>query len=125
MAPPSVRILRRSPASGGVTESGERVAALRCGLDSSNWTDASGWSDATEDAKQRKDTQIARRERCKTLTGADVSDRAPPPFGVAKAHVITLSRTMDSSLTFNPCSLEKWSSEVFDCVNVKFGVFPK
>lgn len=63
----------------------ERVAALRCGLDNTNWTDASGWPEATEDAKKIKAAQVARRERCKTLTGADVSDQDPPPFDVAKA----------------------------------------
>ena len=63
----------------------ERVAALRCGLDSSNWIDASEWPDTTDDQKQRKQEQIARRERCKNLTGADVTDRVPPPFDVLKA----------------------------------------
>ena len=62
------------------------VAALRCGLDSSNWTDASEWSETTEDAKRRKRVQIARRERCKILTGADVTDREAPPFDVLKAN---------------------------------------
>ena len=70
----------------GTKALGERVAALRCGLDSTNWTDAITWSDATEDAKRHKEAQIGRRERCKTLTGADVTDRAPPPFDVVKAH---------------------------------------
>lgn len=64
----------------------EHVATLRCGLDSTNWTDASRWSDATGDAEKRKAAQIARRERCKSLTGADVTDSAPPPFDVATAH---------------------------------------
>ena len=64
----------------------ERVAALRCGLDSTNWVDASGWSEATEDAKRRKEAQITRRGRCKQLVGVEVSDSAPPPFDLAKAH---------------------------------------
>lgn len=62
------------------------VAALRCGLDSSNWTDATGWSEASEDVKRRKTEQIGRRERCKKLMGVEVSDRAPPPFDLMKAH---------------------------------------
>jgi CHAT domain-containing protein len=64
----------------------ERVSAFRCGLDSTNWTDASKWPEASEDAKRAKDEQVARRERCKALTGTNVSDRAPPPFDVAKSH---------------------------------------
>lgn len=70
----------------GTKALGERVAALRCGLDSTNWTDASGWSEATEVARRRKEAQIAHRERCMTLTGADVTDEAAPPFDVAKAN---------------------------------------
>jgi CHAT domain-containing protein/Tfp pilus assembly protein PilF len=70
----------------GTKALGERVAALRCGLDSSNWTDASTWPDAKEDAKRRKETQITRRERCKTLTGSEVADGEPLPFDIAKAN---------------------------------------
>ena len=64
----------------------ERVAALRCGLDSSNWIDASKWPDTQEDARRRKSEQMARRDACQRLTGADVSDTSFPPFDVAKAH---------------------------------------
>ena len=64
----------------------ERVARLRCGLDSTNWTDASRWSDATEDDRVRKAAQIDRRELCKQLTGTQVSDTAPPPFDLAKSY---------------------------------------
>jgi CHAT domain-containing protein len=38
------------------------------------------------EGKQRKKTQIARRERCKTLTGAEVADGEPLPFNIAKAN---------------------------------------
>ena len=44
------------------------------------------WSDATEEAKRRKEAQIARRERCKTLTGREVTDSEPLPFDIAKAN---------------------------------------
>ena len=64
----------------------ERVFALRCGLDSSNWTDASKWPETTEDAKRRKTDQLARREACKRVTSTDVSDEALPPFDIEKAH---------------------------------------
>ena len=70
----------------GTTALTTSIATLRCGLDSSNWIDASTWSNATEDEKHRRLEQLARRERCKILTGADVTDKAPPPFDVAKAH---------------------------------------
>jgi CHAT domain-containing protein/tetratricopeptide (TPR) repeat protein len=62
------------------------VATLRCGLDTSNWTDASGWPEATDGDKRRKSGQIARRERCAKLTGANVSDGDPPPFNLGTAH---------------------------------------
>ena len=59
---------------------------MRCGLDGSNWTDASKWSEGTEAAKRRKKTQITRRERCKTLTDSEVTDSEPLPFDIAKAN---------------------------------------
>jgi CHAT domain-containing protein/tetratricopeptide (TPR) repeat protein len=62
------------------------VATLRCGLDFSNWTDAASWPDAPEDAKRRRTEQIGRRERCKKLTGVEVSDRQTLPFDRTKAH---------------------------------------
>ena len=46
----------------------DAVATLRCGLDSSNWSDP------------------ARRERCEALTGRSVSAGNPLPFDLAKAH---------------------------------------
>jgi len=66
----------------------EHVAALRCGLDSSNWIDASHWPAKDEQAKRRKQAQIARRERCKVLTGANVSDKVLPPFDPIRAHAL-------------------------------------
>jgi CHAT domain-containing protein len=64
----------------------EHVAALRCGLDGSNWVDASYWPEASDDERRRKREQIARRERCKTLTGADVTEGDVLPFDLARAH---------------------------------------
>ena len=64
----------------------DRVGALRCGLDSSNWTNAGQWPEETEDNKRRKQGQLARRERCKQLTNTDVSDKAAPPFDLTKAN---------------------------------------
>ena len=64
----------------------EKVQTLRCGLDSSNWTDPSLWPAASPDEKRRKQEQLARRERCKRLTGMIVSDGDPLPFDLAKAH---------------------------------------
>lgn len=62
------------------------VATLRCGLDASSWADAGGWPDNSESARRRRSEQVARRERCKKLTGADVSDQEPPPFDLKTAH---------------------------------------
>ena len=62
------------------------VATLRCGLDYSNWTDAARWPETSEDAKRRKAEQIGRRERCKKLTGVEVSDSEAPPFDQTKAY---------------------------------------
>ena len=70
----------------GTKALGDRVGALRCGLDSSNWIDAGKWTEATEDSKRRKERQVARRDRCKRLTGADVSDNDAPPFDLTKAN---------------------------------------
>jgi len=70
----------------GTAGLGRAVATLRCGLDSTNWTDATRWSDGSVDAKRRRDEQMVRRERCKKLTGVEASDRAPPPFDLVKAH---------------------------------------
>ena len=51
----------------------DRVAALRCGLDSSSWDSASGWPKTTDLDKQRIREQQARRARCKQLLGLEVS----------------------------------------------------
>ena len=64
------------------------VAALRCGLDASNWTDAGGWPEEDAIEQLRKKDQIARRNRCKELTGADVSDTDAPPFDPVRAHAL-------------------------------------
>jgi CHAT domain-containing protein/Tfp pilus assembly protein PilF len=70
----------------GTAGLGRAVATLRCGLDATNWTDPTSWPEASSDAKLRKVTQAARRERCRRLTGIEVSDRAAPPFDLMEAH---------------------------------------
>jgi tetratricopeptide (TPR) repeat protein/CHAT domain-containing protein len=45
----------------------ERVAALRCGLDRTAWSDASSWPEVTDQQKREKASQIARRQRCLEL----------------------------------------------------------
>jgi CHAT domain-containing protein len=64
----------------------DRVAALRCGLDTSNWDDAAGWPQETAIDKQRIAEQRARRARCKQLLGLEISPTDWPPFDVAKSH---------------------------------------
>ncbi|MGI9403975.1 MAG: CHAT domain-containing tetratricopeptide repeat protein, partial [Hyphomicrobium sp.] len=70
----------------GTTALQEHVAALRCGLDGSNWHRASAWPEVTDDQKRRKEEQIARRERCHALTGTDLSGQQQLPFDLARAH---------------------------------------
>jgi CHAT domain-containing protein/tetratricopeptide (TPR) repeat protein len=62
------------------------VTVLRCGLDSTNWTDASDWPEATDDQKQRKADQLGRRERCTRLMGMDAQGADSPPFDLVRAH---------------------------------------
>jgi CHAT domain-containing protein len=62
------------------------VQALRCGLDGSNWTDASKWPEGTDAEKQRKSDQQTRRARCKELLRREVSDSELLPFDVGRAH---------------------------------------
>ena len=62
------------------------VNTLRCGLDSSNWVDVGSLPDASEDDKRRRQAQIARRERCRNLTGKTVSASDAPPFDTKRAH---------------------------------------
>jgi CHAT domain-containing protein/tetratricopeptide (TPR) repeat protein len=64
----------------------DTVDALRCGLDSTNWIDASTWSVKTDDHKRRKHQQVARRDRCEKLTGMTVSSSEDPPFDLARAY---------------------------------------
>lgn len=62
------------------------VTALRCGLDASAWADPAKWSEATDEDRQRKLVQQARRDACIKATGVTVSDDALPPFDAARAH---------------------------------------
>lgn len=64
----------------------DRVAALRCGLDSSYWIDPDTFLDGTNIKRAFEQTGL--RERCKELTGANVRDTAPLPFDLAKAHAL-------------------------------------
>jgi len=72
----------------GTSALSERVAALRCGLDASNWVDASGWPQATALDKQRIAEQQARRDRCKQLLGLELSPNEWPPFDPTRAHML-------------------------------------
>jgi CHAT domain-containing protein len=63
-----------------------RVAALRCGLDASSWDDGSGWPQETALDQQHIREQQARRARCKSLLGLEVSPRDWPPFDLARAY---------------------------------------
>lgn len=64
------------------------VTALRCGLDASAWADPAKWSEATDEDRQRKLAQQARRDACIKATGVTVSDDALPPFDAARAHAL-------------------------------------
>ena len=66
----------------------DRVTALRCGLDNSNWIDPAKaqWLRLTDEDKARWQEQQRKRERCKALLGREVSERDPPPFNLAIAY---------------------------------------
>jgi CHAT domain-containing protein len=57
----------------GTSALADKVHTLRCGLDASHWSTAAG------------------RERCKQLTGADVSGGGALPFDLAKAHELYMT----------------------------------
>jgi CHAT domain-containing protein/Tfp pilus assembly protein PilF len=61
------------------------VGKLRCGLDSSNWTDPSGWAVRTEWQKQAKTAQQARRDRCIGLIGKAYAEDDWSPFDFTAA----------------------------------------
>jgi CHAT domain-containing protein len=75
----------------------ERVAALRCGLDPTAWSDASSWPEVTDQQKREKASQIARRERCLELLRREPAEEIIEvgtknekivvlPFDLARAH---------------------------------------
>jgi CHAT domain-containing protein/Tfp pilus assembly protein PilF len=64
----------------------ERVVALRCGLDASNWQSPLGWPDDTPVDKQRIGEQQLRRQVCTNLIGKEVSPDELPPFDFARAY---------------------------------------
>jgi CHAT domain-containing protein/Tfp pilus assembly protein PilF len=73
------------------------VTALRCGLDSTSWYDASWWPETAEQQKQEKATQIARRNYCLEFLKTEpfteaikIKEREQEvqvlPFDIARAH---------------------------------------
>jgi CHAT domain-containing protein len=54
------------------------VAALRCGLDASNW----------RETRDGADRQAGARARCIQLLGQEVSENDLPPFDLARAHAL-------------------------------------
>jgi CHAT domain-containing protein/tetratricopeptide (TPR) repeat protein len=52
----------------------ERVAALRCGLDRTAWSDTSSWPEVTDQQKREKVSQIARRQRCLELLSREPAE---------------------------------------------------
>jgi CHAT domain-containing protein/tetratricopeptide (TPR) repeat protein len=75
----------------------ERVAALRCGLDRTAWSDASSWPEVTDQQKREKTAQIARRKRCLELlkhepaeemieVGSQIARIVVLPFDLMRAH---------------------------------------
>jgi CHAT domain-containing protein/tetratricopeptide (TPR) repeat protein len=71
------------PGTGALSD---RIAALRCGLDTSSWDDSASWPQETALDKQRIAEQQARHARCKELLGLEVSPAAWPPFDLTKSH---------------------------------------
>jgi len=70
----------------GTSQLFNRVAALRCGLDSSDWDDASAWPIETDFDKQLADAQQARRVWCEHLLGVSIPAHELPPFDLIRAH---------------------------------------
>ena len=64
----------------------ERVSALRCGLDTSNWDETAGWPEETALDREHVREQQARRKRCKDVLGLEVSASDWPPFDLARAY---------------------------------------
>jgi CHAT domain-containing protein len=62
------------------------VSILRCGLDSTNWTDATRWSEGTDEEKRLKAEQVNRRQSCSMALQRDVPDDRPAPFALVAAH---------------------------------------
>ena len=72
----------------GTSALSDRVTALRCGLDNSNWIDPAKelWLQLTDEDRARWQEQQNKRDHCKQLLGREVSKRDPPPFNLATAH---------------------------------------
>ena len=73
------------------------VAALRCGLDATNWADAADWPERDEIDTKRKTSQLARRNLCRELTGIEVSGENALPFDPARAHALYKSLLGEAS----------------------------
>jgi tetratricopeptide (TPR) repeat protein/CHAT domain-containing protein len=64
------------------------VAALRCGLDATNWIDASYWPERDAGETKLKKEQLVRRTLCRDLTGVEASATDVLPFDTARAHAL-------------------------------------
>lgn len=64
------------------------VAALRCGLDVTVWTDPSGWPETTPQERQQKTTQASRRQNCLEVAGLSSAPFGALPFDAARAHAL-------------------------------------
>jgi CHAT domain-containing protein/tetratricopeptide (TPR) repeat protein len=77
----------------GAKELKDAVAALRCGLDSSNWAEQRG-VDLEESVIELKKNVIVvqdKRYHCTQLLGKTASEQDLPPFDLARAHKLYLA----------------------------------
>ena len=64
------------------------VAALRCGLDVTVWTDPNNWPETTPQENQQKTTQASRRQNCLEVAGLSSAPFGALPFDAARAHAL-------------------------------------
>jgi CHAT domain-containing protein/tetratricopeptide (TPR) repeat protein len=72
------------------------VAAIRCGVDRTLWHDASGWRQDTDDSREARARQMAKRQVCLEVAGPDAAPRLDakgnpvgyPRFDAARAHTL-------------------------------------
>ena len=85
--------LRRFRAGASTGTLADMVGALRCGLDESELSDASGWPATTDAEKALKTGQERRRERCRAWLKTDYTPGSTPgslPFDLGIAHELYL-----------------------------------